>query len=313
MHRARRWLLILLNLVPALAGASTAVSPAVTMNGAYTVSWSEASGGAIRAYLQQSFNGGAWAKTTVTGTTSKAYTGKAVGSYAYKVQIYEYDYELRREVFQYETNVATVQVITAQAPGVPGTPTGPALSENGDYTVSWTGASGVVTHYELKEGGTTIYTGLELQKAVEDRPNGVYGYTVRACNSEGCSPPSAALNVSVELTLTATVEEPAIAAEPIPPQGWVGTLPGEPAADGGAAGYRIDIEVPPGRQGMQPRVSLGTAAGAGMAWWGWGGRSRRAGASTGARGRSGRTRRRAAVAPCGSPPRTGSAWTAPGW
>ena len=95
------------------ASANTAVSPTLTMSGSYTVSWTETSGGVIRAYLAESVNGGGWAKTTVTGTSSKAFTGKAIGTYAYKVQIYEYDYELRQEVFQYETNSATVQVIAA--------------------------------------------------------------------------------------------------------------------------------------------------------------------------------------------------------
>lgn len=144
MRLARRFFLILVLSAPVVASALTSVSPTISTTGAYTVSWTDSSGGAIRAYLQQSFNGGAWAKTTVTGTTSRAYTGKPVGSYAYKLQVYEYDGELRQEIFQYETNVATVQVAAPQAPGVPGAPTGPALSESGAYTVSWTGATGVL-------------------------------------------------------------------------------------------------------------------------------------------------------------------------
>lgn len=115
------------------AQASASVSPPVSTNGAFTVAWTDTSGGVVRAYLAQSTNGGAWAKTTVTGTLSKAYTGKAIGTYAYKVQIYLYGLELKKELFDHETNVATVQVTTLTAPGAPGAVTGPERSESGAY------------------------------------------------------------------------------------------------------------------------------------------------------------------------------------
>lgn len=51
----------------------------------------------------------------------------------------------------------------------------------------------------------------------------------------------------------------------------VGTLAGESGVDGGAASYRIPIEVPPGRSGLQPSVALtySSRAGNGSAGLGW--------------------------------------------
>ena len=172
--------------VPAVAEASVSVSPSVSTNGAYTVTWTDTSGGVVRAYLAASTNGGAWAKTTVTGTLSKAFTGKAVGTYAYKVQIYLYDAELKKELFDHETNVATVQVTTLAAPGAPGPLTGPARSESGAYSLAWGAASGTVTRYELTENGVNVYSGTALAAALTGRKDGGFTYQARACNAAGC-------------------------------------------------------------------------------------------------------------------------------
>ena len=51
----------------------------------------------------------------------------------------------------------------------------------------------------------------------------------------------------------------------------VGTLPGESSISGGTASYRIPIQVPPGRAGLQPDVALvyGSQSGNGTAGVGW--------------------------------------------
>jgi hypothetical protein len=102
--------------MPRLAAATTSVTPTVSYNGSYTVSWTDAVSGAKHGYLAESVNGGAWADARVT-TASKAYTGKPVGAYAYKLKVFLYDAELRSEEFLYETNVATIQVRSSSSRG----------------------------------------------------------------------------------------------------------------------------------------------------------------------------------------------------
>ncbi len=144
--------------VPCVARASISVSPTIiTSGGSYTVSWTDTSGGYWHAYLRESVNGGTWSKTAVTGTYSKTYTGKPVGTYAYKVQIYFYDKELGGEDFDHETNVVTAQVVPAGAPGMPGAITGPDKPSTSSYTLSWGAASGAVTRYDLRENGVVAY------------------------------------------------------------------------------------------------------------------------------------------------------------
>ena len=77
--------------------------------------------------------------------------------------------------------------------------------------------------------------------------------------------------MTVAVPLAAAVADTPIA-DPVPPaQGQVGTLAGEPSVDGGAANYRIAVEVPPGRGGLQPEVSLtySSRSGNGVAGVGW--------------------------------------------
>src|SRR5207302_1814236 len=56
-----------------------------------------------------------------------------------------------------------------------------------------------------------------------------------------------------------------------PGQGTVGALPATADVQGGAAVYHIPIEVPPGRNGMQPSLSLDYSSrnGNGIAGVGW--------------------------------------------
>jgi hypothetical protein len=58
---------------------------------------------------------------------------------------------------------------------------------------------------------------------------------------------------------------------PVPAPDVVGALAGDASVQGGAAAYVIAIEVPPGRRGVQPRISLryDSRAGNGIAGVGW--------------------------------------------
>lgn len=194
-------LLLFLLALPGAAGATVSVSPSPSYNGSFTVQWTDSSGGATRAYLARRLNGGAWTKTTVTGTKSKAYSNLAVGSYGYKVQIYLYDAELKRELFEYETPATTVQVWKA-VPGVPGTITGPSSNAAGSYALSWTEAPGLPTRYELTENSLLVYSGGSTGASVTGRAPATYTYAVRACNPVGCGPYGTTFAVHVDASLT---------------------------------------------------------------------------------------------------------------
>jgi RHS repeat-associated protein len=261
---------------PLTADAAVTVSPSPSYTGSYTVTWTDTSGGNIRAYLAQRVNAGSWTKTTVTGTTSRAYTAMAVADYAYKVQIYSYDSELRKEIFEYETAAVTVQVWKS-IPAAPGPITGPTVAESGTpYTLTWTAPAGVVTRYELLENGVKLPDLTTTSITRTSLAAGSYANQVRACNGLGCGPYTSVFTVTVPATLTTQVADGAFGAAeqslatPMA-QGWTGRLAGKAAADGGAASYRIDVEVPPGRLGMQPAVALTYASrnGNGVAGVGW--------------------------------------------
>lgn len=263
-------LLLSLLAIPRTADATVSVSPSPSYTGSYTVQWTDPSGGATRAYLAASLNGGSWTKSTVTGTSSKAFSNMAVGSYAYKVQIYLYDAELKKELFEYETPATAVQVWKS-VPGVPGLITGPSNSASGSYALSWSEAPGLPTRYELTENGALVYSGGSTGASITGKAPATYTYAARACNPVGCGPYGTTFSVHVDVSLTDGAPDHPLS-EVIPPgQGWVGTLPGRPGADGGAASYRIDIEVPPGRAGMQPSVGLtySSKGGNGVAGVGW--------------------------------------------
>ena len=97
-----------------------------------------------------------------------------------------------------------VTSFAAQAITKPGVPTftypDSALSvdTDGNYTVSWQSADGVVARYELiGEQSGTIFTGVEAFSSARSNSQGTYYYRIRACNSAGCSAYSAQRGVLV--------------------------------------------------------------------------------------------------------------------
>src|SRR5690606_22345717 len=100
--------------------------------------------------------------------------------------------------------------------------------------------------------------------------DGTFFFQVRACNGSGCSAPTESVGIAVDKRVAGLPD-----AVPVtfvrPQRDHVGSLSEEPSIDGGKVNYRIDIPVPPGRQGMVPAVSLrySSGDGEGVAGVGW--------------------------------------------
>ncbi len=166
--------------------------PATAFNGSYNVAWSAASG-AERYELEESANGGAWAQVHNAISQSKAFSGKAAGSYNYRVRACN-----PVGCTGYSATAAvTVVYPPATAPGL----SAPARAAPGSIGIGWNGVAGA-TRYTLQEssnggGWVTLFDGNAGSYATAARGVGNYGYRVAACNGAGCGPWSATSTVAV--------------------------------------------------------------------------------------------------------------------
>ena len=178
--------------------APTVTAPATNYSGSYPVSWTTVAAATTYA-VEQQFNGGAWTELQNVAAGSLAVSGQASGSYGYRAR------GCNAGGCGPYSAVGTTQVTLppASAPS----PTAPASSSTGDFTVSWNTVA-AATSYQIDEqvnGG--VWTALalspatSLSKAIAGKPPGTYGYRVRACNIGGCSASSGTANVTVALAL----------------------------------------------------------------------------------------------------------------
>jgi photosystem II stability/assembly factor-like uncharacterized protein len=117
-------------------------------------------------------------------------------------------------------------VILRRPPSAPPTPTLYEISNpdgDGNYTVSWSTASGA-SSYTLQEDDNsgfgspaTVYTGSGTSTSISGKPTGTYYYRVRASNSYGSSGWSATRSVVVSPTGWQTIKS----------ENFEGTFPGE--------------------------------------------------------------------------------------
>ena len=114
------------------------------------------------------------------------------------------------------------QLDLSTIPGVPDAPSVSAINSTA-IDISWNMVSGA-TYYEIWQNGTRIGRDITLLAAtdVELIPNTLYSYSIKACNTSGCS----ALSVVASATTPAT--DPVIPIDPVTPTDPV--IPSKPLA-----------------------------------------------------------------------------------
>ncbi|WP_395373966.1 RHS repeat-associated core domain-containing protein [Marinicella sp. W31] len=96
-------------------------------------------------------------------------------------------------------------------------------------------------------------------------------YRLRACNSSGCSEYTTQLKTTVNLTLASLIPNHEVVQLSVPEVEHVGTIDGKSGVSGGKLSYSLQLVTPPGRNEIQPTVSLeySSANSAGSAGVGW--------------------------------------------
>ena len=174
---------------------------------------------------------------------------------------------------EYFTSSETVSVYLV--PAAPTSITVPSDVASGRFSISWSMPEFVDDNsYHIQEnvnftGWNDIDEPITGNSRTFVRNDGNYQYRVKASNRSGYGPFSAAsANVNVDSFIPSA---PTINDDGVQSSDSVGAIVGHGAVAGGTASYRIPITLPPGRQGMQPSVSLSYSSGAGngIAGVGW--------------------------------------------
>lgn len=174
------------------AAAPSLTVPATNSTGGYSTSWTTVAA-ATRYELEERFGTGSWSAIQNTSATSRSISGKATGSWGYRVRA------CNGGGCGAYSAIATVAVTLPPA-GVP-TLTVPATGPNGSYPVSWT-AVAAATKYQLQErlgtgSWSTVHDAAGISKAISGKAAGSWGYQVRACNAGGCAAWSTVQTVNV--------------------------------------------------------------------------------------------------------------------
>lgn len=206
--------------------------PAYSNNGGYAVSWNAVTY-ATSYELQEQVNGGAWAAIFTGSGQAWSASGKAGGSYSYRVRACQNGACSGWSA----ASTAVVQLPPSSAPGI----SAPGRAANGNYTVSWTTAAGS-DGYRLEESAngatwTEVQNSAVTNKTYSGKPAGSYAYRAKGCNPAGCGP--------VSVTATTQVFYPPIAAPSIsvPAQSLGGSYTVSWSGVVDAAKYRLEESV----------------------------------------------------------------------
>lgn len=175
-------------------------------NGSYGITWST-SAGASRYELEESAAGGAWTPSYAGTGMSMAFSGRAAGTYGYRVRACN-----PVGCTGYSSNGAvTVIYPPATAPSI----SGPARAATSGFNVSWSGIANS-SRYLLQEsangGAWSTLQDNSAQSFSASRGIGGYAYRVAACNRAGCGPWSGTASVQV---IAPPTLEPALSAPPL--------------------------------------------------------------------------------------------------
>ena len=245
--------------------------PNTTSTGQFEIRWSAAQQTIDRYRLEQRIgNSGSWALIATVGSAVRSRNL----SYTWNET---YHFRVRAEngsgASAWSSSRSTVVARPPDRPVI----TGPNASNSGDYAISFAivqppneyvveRAVDASNYVEVARGSSSSYTEAVLV-------DGAYGYRVKAFNTYGESAWSTVHVVDVALTPEAVVDDSPVVTLPYPVDSDnVGTIEGAASVSGGAASYRMMLQVPPGRRGMTPDVALvySSRQTGGIAGMGWG-------------------------------------------
>lgn len=160
-----------------ITATTTLTVPATNTTGIYNVSWGVVTG-ATYYVLDQQVNGGAWAQAYSGGLSNISYSSVPSGTYGYRVKACN-----AAGCGPYSTVKSVVVTLPA---AIPPTPTGLEVMQSplGKCVVTWQSSSGA-TSYDLRAYTSIVYSGATASVRLNGTCAGEY--SVRACNSGGCS------------------------------------------------------------------------------------------------------------------------------
>lgn len=259
------------SLVVLVPEAAVVTAPATNDDGNFPLTWTTPPGAIADYRLERRVDGGNWSLIASPVTPSFDVSGIVVsGDYQYRVLA------CSSQACGVYSNAPVVDV-DIPIPATPGSLTLPASDDDGSFGVSWVPAIGIDVQYDIQIMGASgewesVYYGYSEDYAASVYQIGTHSVRVRACNTSGCSGFNTAASVNV------TYVAPnfrGVAVNPADdPDGTVyrGQLKGNfSVGKDGSANYSIPIEVPPGINGMQPKLSLSynSNRGNGLLGQGW--------------------------------------------
>lgn len=183
-----------------LPSAPILSAPVDSLDGAYTIAWSDDDETVTQYVLQERINGGIWSTLLDSDVSTYSVSGRADGQYGYQIKA------CNSAGCSPYSNPHSVEVW--RTPASPGEIQGDATNNSDDYTLSWEASPlGTVHGYTLEErrnGGDwlEIHNTLETSKVLSDQEWGTYEYRVKACNSLSCSNWGDIKTVQVTITST---------------------------------------------------------------------------------------------------------------